>query len=148
MSLPNTAIAVIGIDIGKCGKSGRVASGSAARQYTALPDRHGSLCRRASPEPQTRSLGRDARLMPAKYVRPYSKGQKNDFNDAEAVQRPTMKFVATKTAEQIGSAGAASGTRPAGCLKMRGSQRALVQHGPLRLAPWRPSLALRLLPRP
>ncbi|WP_349627539.1 IS110 family transposase [Bradyrhizobium sp. MOS003] len=29
------------------------------------------------------------------------KGQKNDFNDAEAVQRPTMKFVATKTAEQL-----------------------------------------------
>src|SRR5207237_8094042 len=51
------------------------------------------------------SLGRDARLMPAKYVRPYSKGQKNDCNDAEAiaeaVQRPTMKFVATKTAEQL-----------------------------------------------
>lgn len=46
------------------------------------------------------SLGHDARLMPAKYVRPYSKGQKNDFNDAEAiaeaVQRPTMKFVATR----------------------------------------------------
>src|ERR1700745_2382270 len=51
------------------------------------------------------SLGHDARLMPAKYVRPYSKGQKNDLNDAEAiaeaVQRPTMKFVATKTAEQL-----------------------------------------------
>jgi transposase len=51
------------------------------------------------------SLGHDARLMPAKYVRPYSKRQKNDFNDAEAiaeaVQRPTMKFVATKTAEQL-----------------------------------------------
>ena len=46
------------------------------------------------------SLGHDARLMPAKYVRPYSKGQKNDFRDAEAVQRPTMKFVAIKTAEQ------------------------------------------------
>jgi transposase len=50
-------------------------------------------------------LGHDARLMPAKYVRPYSKGQKNDFRDAEAiaeaVQRPTMKFVATKTAEQL-----------------------------------------------
>jgi len=49
--------------------------------------------------------GHDARLMPAKYVRPYSKGQKNDFRDAEAiaeaVQRPTMKFVATKTAEQL-----------------------------------------------
>src|SRR5258708_1653569 len=41
--------------------------------------------------------GHDARLMPAKYVRAYSKGQKNDFRDAEAiaeaVQRPTMKFV-------------------------------------------------------
>jgi transposase len=51
------------------------------------------------------SLGHDARLMPAKYVRPYSKGQKNDFNDAEAiaeaVQRPTMKFLATTTAEQL-----------------------------------------------
>jgi transposase len=50
-------------------------------------------------------LGHDARLMPAKYVRPYSKGQKNDFRDAEAiaeaVQRPTMKFVAPKSAEQL-----------------------------------------------
>src|SRR2546426_5075080 len=54
---------------------------------------------------QLKGLGHDARLMPAKYVRPYSKGQKNDFRDAEAiaeaVQRPTMKFVATKTAEQL-----------------------------------------------
>ena len=49
------------------------------------------------------SLGHDARLMPAKYVRPYSRGQKNDFRDAEAVQRPTIKFVATKTAEQLDS---------------------------------------------
>jgi transposase len=42
--------------------------------------------------------------MPAKYVRPYSKGQKNDFYAeaiAETVQRPTMKFVATKTVEQL-----------------------------------------------
>ena len=43
------------------------------------------------------SLGHNARLMPAKYVRPYSRGQKNDFRDAEAiaeaVQRPTMKFL-------------------------------------------------------
>jgi transposase len=52
-----------------------------------------------------KELGHDARLMPAKYVRAYSKGQKNDFRDAEAiaeaVQRPTMKFVATKTADQL-----------------------------------------------
>ena len=50
-------------------------------------------------------LGHDARLMPARYVRPCSKGQKNDFRDAEAiteaVERPTMKFVATKTADQL-----------------------------------------------
>src|SRR6266576_1401064 len=54
---------------------------------------------------QLKGLGHDARLMPAKYARPYSKGQKNDFRDAEAiaeaVQRPTMKFVATKTADQL-----------------------------------------------
>jgi transposase len=51
------------------------------------------------------AFGHDARLMPAKYVRPYAKGQKNDFNDAEAiaeaVQRPTMKFVAVKTTDQL-----------------------------------------------
>jgi transposase len=43
--------------------------------------------------------------MPARYVRPYSKGQENDFRDAEAiaeaVQRPKMKFVATQTADQL-----------------------------------------------
>jgi hypothetical protein len=40
------------------------------------------------------ALGHDPRLMPARYVRPYSKGPKNDFRDAEAVLRPSMKFVA------------------------------------------------------
>jgi transposase len=52
-----------------------------------------------------KALGHDPRLMPAKYVRPYSKGQKNDFKDAEAiaeaVQRPTMRFVAIKTTAQL-----------------------------------------------
>jgi transposase len=51
------------------------------------------------------ALGHDVRLMPAKYVQPYSKGQKNDFRDAEAiaeaVQRPTIKFVAMKTTDQL-----------------------------------------------
>src|SRR5215472_6697573 len=51
------------------------------------------------------SIGHDARLMPGKYVKPYRKGQKNDFRDAEAiaeaVQRPTMRFVATKTVDQL-----------------------------------------------
>ena len=52
-----------------------------------------------------KALGHDARLMPAKYVRAFLKGNKNDYRDAEAiaeaVQRPTMRFVATKTAEQL-----------------------------------------------
>jgi transposase len=43
--------------------------------------------------------------VPAKYVKAFLKGNKNDFRDAEAiaeaVQRPTMRFVATKTAEQL-----------------------------------------------
>jgi transposase len=51
------------------------------------------------------ALGHDARLMPAKYVKAFLKGNKNDFRDAEAiaeaVQRPTMRFVAIKTAEQL-----------------------------------------------
>lgn len=38
-------------------------------------------------------------------MRPYSRGQKNDFRDAEAIaealQRPTNKFVATNTADQL-----------------------------------------------
>jgi transposase len=52
-----------------------------------------------------KALGHDVRLMPGQYVRPYSKGQKNDFRDAEAIAeavlRPTMKFVAIKTVEQL-----------------------------------------------
>jgi transposase len=44
------------------------------------------------------------RLMPAAYVKPYLKRHKNDVTDAEgiceAVTRPNMRFVATKTPEQ------------------------------------------------
>ena len=89
-----------------CGKSGRVARVE-ARLANMPPCLIGmEACVGAHHlSRKLASLGHDARLMPAKYVRPYSKGQKNDFNDAEAiaeaVQRPTMKFVATKTAEQL-----------------------------------------------
>ena len=118
---PNTEIAVIGIDIGK--NSFHVV-GHDARGAIVLRQKwsRGQVEARLANIPRCLigmeacvgahhlsrklvSLGHDARLMPAKYVRPYSKGQKNDFNDAEAiaeaVQRPTMKFVATKTAEQL-----------------------------------------------
>lgn len=51
-------------------------------------------------------LGHDVRLMPPRYVKPYVKRSKTDRADAEAiceaVQRPTMRFVAVKTEEQQG----------------------------------------------
>ena len=118
---PNSAIAVIGIDIGKN-----------SFHMVGLDDRGAIVLRQKWSRGQVearlanvpacligmeacvgahhlsrklKALGHDARLMPAKYVRPYSKGQKNDFRDAEAiaeaVQRPTMKFVATKSADQL-----------------------------------------------
>src|SRR5215468_6563555 len=54
---------------------------------------------------QLAALGHNVRLMPAQYVKPFLKGHKNDYRDAEAiaeaVQRPTMHFVAIKTPEQM-----------------------------------------------
>ena len=49
--------------------------------------------------------GHDVRLIAPKFIKPYLKNQKNDFNDAEAiaeaVSRPTMRFVAVRSNEQI-----------------------------------------------
>jgi transposase len=53
---------------------------------------------------QLKALGHSVKLMPPSYVKPYVKRQKNDMADAEAiceaVMRPTMRFVETKTPEQ------------------------------------------------
>ncbi len=53
---------------------------------------------------ELQALGHTVRLMPPAYVKPYVKRQKNDSTDAEAiceaVTRPNMRFVATKTSEQ------------------------------------------------
>jgi transposase len=53
---------------------------------------------------ELRAFGHTVRLMPPAYVKPYVKRQKNDATDAEAiceaVSRPNMRFVATKTPEQ------------------------------------------------
>ena len=50
------------------------------------------------------ALGHDVRLIPPAYVKPYVKRQKNDAADAEAIleaaQRPTMRFVELKSADQ------------------------------------------------
>ncbi len=53
---------------------------------------------------ELQALGHRVRIMPANYVKPYVKRNKNDAADAEAiceaVTRPTMRFVAVKTKEQ------------------------------------------------
>jgi transposase len=50
-------------------------------------------------------LGHTVRLIPAQYVKPYVKTNKNDYLDAEAiaeaVTRPTMRFVPIKSVEQL-----------------------------------------------
>jgi len=51
-----------------------------------------------------RAHGHDARIIPAQYVRPFVKTNKNDTVDAEAIAeavlRPTMRFVPIKSEEQ------------------------------------------------
>ena len=53
---------------------------------------------------ELQALGHRVKLMPPAYVKPYLKRQKNDAADAEAiceaVQRPSMRFVPTKTPDQ------------------------------------------------
>jgi len=50
------------------------------------------------------ALGHQVKLIPPQYVKPYVRGNKNDYNDAlaiaEAVIRPEMRFVSVKTPEQ------------------------------------------------
>ena len=52
--------------------------------------------------------GHEVRLVPAAYVKPFVKRQKNDRMDAEAIAeaalRPTMRFVAVKSAQTQGRA--------------------------------------------
>ncbi len=52
-----------------------------------------------------RKLGFEPRIIPAKYTRPFVKGQKNDYNDAEAIAetalRPNMRCVTEKTEDQL-----------------------------------------------
>jgi transposase len=118
---PNAQVAVLGIDIGKntfhaVGFDGRGAivlqqkwtRGQLGNRLANLPPCLIGMEACAGAHHLARhcaALGHQARLMPAKYVKPYSKGQKNDYRDAEAiaeaVQRPTMRFVAIKTTEQL-----------------------------------------------
>ena len=91
----NAAVAVVGIDIGKnsfhiVGHDERGAivlrqkwsRGQVEARFANMPPCLIGLEACVGAHHLSRklnSLGHDARLMPAKYVRPYSKGQRNDF---------------------------------------------------------------------
>ncbi len=51
------------------------------------------------------AFGHDARIIPARFVKPYIKSNKSDIIDAEAiaeaVSRPTMRFVQVRSPEQV-----------------------------------------------
>jgi transposase len=52
-----------------------------------------------------REQGHEVRIIPAQYVKPYVKTNKSDFIDAEAIAeavgRPSMRFVPVKTDDQL-----------------------------------------------
>lgn len=52
-----------------------------------------------------RRLGHEPRIIPAKYAKPFVKGQKNDYNDAEAIAeaalRPNLRVVREKTQDEL-----------------------------------------------
>lgn len=52
-----------------------------------------------------RKLGFEPRIIPAKYTKPFVKGQKNDYNDAEGIAeaalRPNLKCVSEKSQDQL-----------------------------------------------
>jgi transposase len=68
-------------------------------------DRHGSLRRLHFLGRALREQGHEVRLIPAQYVKPYVKTNKSDYIDAEAIAeavgRPTMRFVPIKTDDQL-----------------------------------------------
>jgi len=97
----NSAIAVIGIDIGKNSfhvvgqdKRGSLvlrqkwSRGQVEARFANMPPCLVGMEACVGAHHLSRklqALGHDAWLMPAKYVRPYSKGEKNDYRDAEAI---------------------------------------------------------------
>jgi len=121
---PNNAIAVIGIDIGK--NSFHVV-GHDARGAIVLRQKwsRGQVEARLANMPpcligmeacvgahylsrKLASLGHDARLMPAKYVRRYSKGRRTTSMMPKRLPKPgsarTMKFLALRVASYLTSA--------------------------------------------
>jgi transposase len=114
-------VATVGIDIGKTtfhliGFDGRgaivlrqkVSRAQLERRFAALPRCLVGIeacCGAHHVGRQLAALGHEVRLIPARYVKPFVKSNKNDFRDAEAIAeavlRPTMRFVPLKSREQL-----------------------------------------------
>ena len=114
-------ITILGIDLGKnsCSVVGLDASGHVVLRRRMQRQTIVSLAAKLSPcmiameaccgahhlGRLLSAQGHDIRLMSPEYVRPYVKAQKNDDRDAEAIaeaaSRPTMRFVALKSEEQL-----------------------------------------------
>ncbi len=116
-----TPLAVVGVDIGKdvfhlvgLGADGKIAFRRKVRRL-ALKDAFEQLpscvvgmeaCLSAHFVSRTlRALGHEPRIIPAIYTKPFMKGQKNDYNDAEAVAeaalRPNLRVVQEKSQDQL-----------------------------------------------
>lgn len=114
-------VAVIGIDIGKTTFHLVAVDASGAIQWKKKHSRS-QLMRHMEGIPgclvgmeaccgahhlarQLAELGHDVRLMAPQFVKPFLKSNKNDYLDAEAiaeaVQRPTMRFVPAKSVDQL-----------------------------------------------
>ena len=123
---PNTEttaapLAVIGVDIGKevfhlvgFGADGKIAFRKKIRRldlkgaFEQLPPCIVGMeaCLSAHFVSRTlRALGHEPRIIPAIYVKPFLKGQKNDYNDAEAIAeaalRPNLRLVKEKSQDQL-----------------------------------------------
>jgi transposase len=114
-------IAVLGIDLGKnsCSVVGLDGSGKVILRRRMQRKTIAALTSKLSPciiameaccgahhlGRVLSAQGHTLRLMSPEYVRPYVKAQKNDDRDAEAIAeaatRPTMRFVALKSEEQL-----------------------------------------------
>src|SRR5215469_16557684 len=116
-----TSLAVVGVDIGKdvfhlvgLGADGKIAFRKKVRRL-ALKEAFEQLprcvvgmeaCLSAHFVSRTlRALGHEPRIIPAIYTKPFVKGQKNDYNDAEAVAeaalRPNLRVVQEKSQDQL-----------------------------------------------
>ena len=83
----------------------RLALADDIQEAAALHRWDGSLPERTFCQSDVAQLGHEPRIIPAIYAKPFVKGQKNDYNDAEAIAeaalRPNLRVVREKTQDQL-----------------------------------------------